>query len=245
MERMYLLAVRRFIIARMTTSLDRVRRVKAKGAALQKFNAVRARKTIARVVALKKRVEESFYEMGKLIKPLKAAAMFGALGYETFAALCDAELGISDDQADRLIDIVDHFTPKLATTVGNWKATALVELSRALGKQVTPATLLQREHVAFGNHQVINVRTATANRILQAARSLRDKKPAAGRRGVHVTAEEKALVNRLVRELDDRKVKAKITSVAGGKVKGGKLKLEVNVHDARALGLALTAAAKS
>ncbi len=228
----------------MTTSLGNMRRIKAKGKALQKGNAARARKSIARIVALKKRVEQSFYEMGKLIKPLKAAGMFGSLGYETFAAMCDAELGISADQADRLIDIVDNFTPKLATTVGNWKATALVELSRALGKRVTPSSLLRREHVPFGNHQVINVRTATANRILQAARSLRDTKPEAGRRGVHVTAEEKALVNRLVRELNQRKVKAKITSVAGGKLKGGKLKIEVNVHDVHALALALSAASK-
>ncbi len=218
--------------------LARVRGVVALGAKEKARLARKGRAAIAVVVAMKKEVQKSFYAMGRALVVLRDAAVIRALGHPSFAELCDVELRMSDAQAVRLIHIVESFGERAAADLGSTKATAIIELAGAMGKKTTPSGLVKRGTVHLPSGGAIDVRSASAAKIARAVREIKVRRPAKGP-GVHVSPQDRRLVERVAAALRRAKIKATVEALASGGPTGARMRLTVNVRDTSAVGRAL------
>lgn len=209
------------------------------GLAEKRRLAAKGRKAIAMVLAMKRQVETAFYAMGKALVTLADKGVIRALGHPSFEALCEVELKMSDAQAMRLIHIVESFPQRDVAHLTSTKATAIIDLAGALGHETTPRGLVKRGTIHLPNGQTIDVRGASAARIAGAARTVRARHSSARAPGIHVSAEDGRLVASIVRELRRAKVTARVDAIAAGTKTGAKMRLTVNVRDAKKVGRAL------
>lgn len=218
--------------------LAHVERVAKLGLADKRKLAKKGRAAIAIVVAMKRQIEKAFYAMGKALVTLSDKAVIAALGQPSFEALCEVELKMSVAQAERLIDIVESFGRRDVAHLTSTKATAVIDLAGALGHETTAKGLLKRGTVHLPGGRAIDVSAASAAKIASAARSIRAKRPAHGP-GVHVSAGDRRIIDHLIRELRRAKVKATVDAIAASASTGAKMRLTVNVRDAKKVGHAL------
>ena len=228
---------------RMTSEVSNAHQILARGSVESKRLAAKGRKAVAVVLTMKKRIERSFYAMGKALAVLDDPRIFHALGHPSFSALCSVDLGVSPAQADRLIHIVDSFSQAEAKRLTSTKATALIDLARAIGGKTTARGLIARGTVHVGK-RTIDVRSANAARIARVAKELRDGKHRQGP-GVHVPEEDARYLQQLARAVRATKIDATVEGIAAGAAEGARMRIVAHVRDAKKLARALVAALRS
>ncbi len=139
----------------------------------------------------------------------------------------------------RLIHIVESFPQRELAHLTSTKATAIIDLAGALGHETTPRGLLKRGTIHLPNGQTLDVGGASAARIASAARNIRAHHARSHQHGVHVSMEDQRIVTRVVRELRRAKVAASVNAIAASNETGAKMRLTVNVRDAKKVGRAL------
>ncbi len=221
-----------------STKLARVNAVAALGAKEKALLAKKGRAAIAVVVAMKREIKKSFYAMGPALVVLREPAIIRALGHPSFDELCTVELAMSDAQANRWIHIAESFSKREAEGLTSAKATAVIDLAHALGKDTTAKGLIKRGTVHLPNGSSIDVKAASAARIASAARTIRSGRPASGP-GIHISPADRRLLDHVVAKLAQAKIKATVAGVAGGAKTGAKMRLTVGLRDLRKLGQAL------
>ena len=219
------------------TQLARARRLLVHATAEEKRFAATGRRAMAVVLRMKRQIEKAFYVMGRALAALDEPRVFRALGYESFDALCEVGLGVAPAQADRLVHIVNSFTAAEAKRLTRTKATAIIDLARAMGGRATARGLLARGTVHVGN-KTIDVTSATATKIDRVAAELRAGKHTSGP-GVHVAPEDAKAVAAIARELRAQKLDATIEAIAADAARGAKMRLVARVRDRRKLARAL------
>ena len=122
----------------MKSTQKAANRLAALGAAKKQSIAKKARATIALIVAKKDEIARDFYTIGRALVALDDKAVIAALGYKSFAALCDVELRMSAAQAARLMNVVKSFSERDAEQLTAAKATAIIDLAGAMGGKTTP-----------------------------------------------------------------------------------------------------------
>jgi hypothetical protein len=202
----------------------------ALGAAEKKKLAAEGKKLIARVKALRSTLQRASFDLGRALARLKDSAIWGALGYKSFRALCDTTLHISVDLADELIAIAQSFSAREAKKLGTAKAVALIDLAKALPGEHTPAGLLGRGSVKVGK-RTLDVKVASAYDLANEARAIRAAHPTPSRRGVHVEASERHLAAALDHALAHHGVEAKVSAIAAGKATGARIRIELPMRD--------------
>ena len=212
----------------------RAKSLVAVGGAEKKRLAREGRKLVAAVVRLRGRLQQTAFELGRALRPLKEKAMLAALGFPSFRALCETALGISNDLADQLIAIAESFSAKQARKLGTAKAIAVIDLAKTMPGAHTPAGLLAKRAVKIGR-RTVDVRDASAHDITAAARAIRQARPARATGGVSVAPSERHLAAALAHALAGRHVEAKVTAVAAGKATGARVRLELPMRDLAAL----------
>ncbi len=188
-------------------------RVERKGVAKSAGLVGKARADIALVNRRKHEIASAFYDIGEALARLKKPAVWKALGHESFAAMCDRELGLSVSQADRLIDIVHHMTKSEARKLGPAKAAALADLIDATDSRDTVRGALSRG-VKLPGGKKLDVRGSSTRAIERATKAVRGRKPSG--RGRHVSKVDAAIGASLAKSLRSLGAKdAKVTVVAG------------------------------
>lgn len=220
------------------TKLAVVNRVAAMGTAERKRLAEKGREAIATVVAMRREVEQAFYAMGEALSVLSDSAVIRALGHPSFAQLCDVELGVSVAQATRLIHIVESFGKREAARLTSTKATAIIDLAGALGNKTTAKGLWKRRTVHLPDGTTIDVESASAAKIANAAKALRARKP--GKKfGVHVTPADRQAVAHAAAALRRAKIHARVEAIAASAATGAKIRITFSVRDLASVGRVL------
>lgn len=201
----------------------------ARGSSESKRLAAKGRAAIAVVVKMKGQVERAFYTMGKALAVLDDPRIYHALGHTSFDALCTVELKVSPAQADRLIHIVNSYSAAEAKKLSSTKATAIIDLAHAIGGRTTARGLLTRGTVHVGK-TTIDVRSANATKIANAAKTLREGKHTSGP-GVHVSTEDARTVRAIATKIRHAKLDATITAVAADAAGGAKMRILARVRD--------------
>ncbi len=221
-------------------------RLGAIAAAKKQTIATKARATIALIVAKKDEIARDFYTIGRALVALDDKAVIAALGHKSFAALCDVELRMSAAQAARLMNVVKSFSERDAERLTAAKATAIIDLAGAMGGKTTAKGLLSRGTVHVPGVGPVDVHGADAAVIARAARSARAKSPAKRTHGVSLSTADAALVTHLRAGLRRAKVKsATVEGIASSAVTGGRFRVTGYLHDARAIGEALSKIGKT
>ena len=110
-----------------------------------------------------------FWDVGASLRKLRADRGFRALGYETFDACIEAELGLGLRQAEKMMAVVHWFARADASVIGLERSVALIAYSRAVGGEAEPGRLIRDNAPIAG----IPVRQAATRHIQQAAREAR------------------------------------------------------------------------
>jgi hypothetical protein len=214
------------------------------GVAEKKRLAAKGRAAIAIVAREKRRIESSFYAMGRALGTLKDPGVLHALGHPSFSALCTS-MGISVGQADRLVHIVQSFPEPVTKHLTSSKATAIIKLAGAIGGKTTPKGLLAHGTVHLSDGDTIDLKASDANRIDAVARKLAAHKKKPRRGGVAVSSEAHAFFVRFARERQaDKLTSVRVDEIAAKKADGGKMRITASIADAKKLGHALIRAAR-
>ena len=136
-----------------------------------------------------------------------------------------------------MIRIVGSFTAAEAKKLTRTKATALVDLARAMGGRATARGLLARGTVHVGK-ATIDVGAANASKIDRVAKELRAGKHATGP-GVHVSPEDRKTVAAIARGLRAAKIDAIIEAIAADAEGGAKMRIVARVRDRKKVARAL------
>ncbi len=205
--------------------------------------AAKGRKAMAVVLREKRRIESSFYAMGRALATLKDPGVLHALGHASFGALCDS-MGISVGQADRLVHIVESFPAPVTKHLTSSKATAIIKLAGAIGGETTPKGLLAKGTVHLSDGDTIDLKASDASRIDAVARKLAAHKKKPRRGGVVVSSAAHAFFVRFGRERKaERLGGVRVDELAAKKADGGKMRITASIADAKKLGHALIRAA--
>ena len=212
---------------------------KTKKAAIAK----KARAAIALIKAKKNEIASDFYVIGKALVALDDKAVITALGHTSFGQLCDVELEMSAAQAARLMNVVKSFSKREAEDLTAAKATAIIDLAKALGGKTSAKGLLSRGTVHVDGVGAIDVGGADAAVIARAARSARANAPTKVAHGVSLTSADKSLVAQLRAALRHAKLKsADIEGIAASAATGGRFRISGYLRDVHAIGKALAQA---
>lgn len=165
----------------------------AAAAATKKAALVReARALIAEIKRKRGAINEAYYEIGEAIARLKKRDMLAALGHATFEDLCRVELGMSVEVAARLAEVAETMTREEAVKMGQSRAIALVDLSRATPEPDSPGQLYRRGTVAIPGGASVDTKKGSARALARAAREIRSAHDAGKpRRGRSTTSEER------------------------------------------------------
>jgi len=192
-----------------------------------------AREQLSLIARRKRQITEAFYDIGVALTFLKAKEVIRALGRKSFAEVCEKDAGLSASTSERLVRIVAAMTREQALTMGQTKATAMVNLAAATPEDDTAAGLYRKKSVALPGGRKVSPRTASALEIESAAAAVRrekaTKKNGAGKRGVGrtTTAEERALAAMLEKQLHKLGLeRARVTAVATAAGQGADLRFE-------------------
>ena len=219
---------------------DKLAETAARGTAEKRKLAAKGERAAVVVRRMKNRIERSFYEMGKALVVLDDPGVFHAMGFSSFDALCSTHLGVPPATADRLIHIVESFPASEARKLNSTKATALIDLARAIGGRTTARGLLARGTVHVGATR-LDVKSASATKIDALAKELRDGKHTTGP-GVHVSAADASFVKHLGAKMHAEQIDGSVTAAAAGADEGAKMHISCHVREAKALEKALAAA---
>ncbi|GAC1518406.1 MAG: hypothetical protein NVS3B10_20340 [Polyangiales bacterium] len=218
-------------------------------AALAKRAAALSRQKIARLVsearkdiALLRRkrgdIAAAFYDMGEALVRLKKPDVYGAFKRPSWEAFCEAELAISESQAERLIAIVRSMTREDAIKLGTFsKASSVARLVQATPAGETVAQAI-REGVVVGNKR-IDVKRASVRGIAAATREVPRER---GKRGRHISVADAAVAARLKSDVARLGLDARVTAKAGMAGKEARLVIEVALSEAGKLGRVLARA---
>ena len=200
--------------------------------------AAAARADVALVRARKHEIAKAFYEIGLALVRLKNPAAWRALGHQSFAALCDAELDLSVSQADRFIDVVQHFTVTDASKLGVEKAAALADLLSATpGHDTTHAAIAHGVRLPDG--KTLHPRTASVRAIESAAKKIRGAQPAK-KRGRRLAAGDARAGAALEKKLHGAGAKdARVHVLAGYAGHPARVRLEIDLPELAVLGKVL------
>ena len=192
-----------------------------------------AREQLSLIARRKRQITEAFYDIGVALTFLKAKEVIRALGRKSFAEVCEKDAGLSASTSERLVRIVAAMTREQALTMGQTKATAMVNLAAATPEDDTAAGLYRKKSVALPGGRKVSPRTASALAIESAAAAVRrekaTKKNGAGKRGVGrtTTEEERALAAMLEKQLHKLGLdRARVTAVATKAGQGADLRFE-------------------
>lgn len=216
-------------------------------AALVKRAAALTRQKLARIVkearadiALLRRrrgdIAGAFYDMGEALRRLKRPEVLLAFKRATWESFCQAELTMSESQAERLIDIVNTMTREDAIKLGTFsKASSVARLVQATPADETVAQAI-REGVVVGKAR-LDVKHASVRAIAKATRGVpraRDK------RGRHVSDSDAATVAKLEHELRKQKLDAHVIAKAGLAGKEARVTIDVAISGLAALARVLS-----
>ncbi len=229
----------------MGNTLTKITGAAKLGTAEKKRLAAKGRKAVATVVAMKRTIKKAFYAMGRALAVLKEPAVFHALGHPSFAQLCTT-IEISESQADRLIAITEHFSPRDAKKmITSTKATSIIDLASAIGGKTTAKGLLKQGTVHLSDGQTIDIRSASSHAIDGAARRLRSRRKPSGHGGLMVSPNAKHFFTALRAATKKAKLAdVRIEEIAASKSDEAKMRLVASVHDAGKLADALKKAAQ-
>lgn len=173
-----------------------------------------AREDVALIRRRRADITEGFFEIGEALARLKAKGA-KALGYDSFAALCTAELDLSLTHADRLVSLVTRVGRSDAVRLGQDRSAALIELSDAIPKGPAP-TALESARLKLPDGKTFRVDKATTRQIREAAKAIRAARPdGKASRGRTTTVEERAFAATLQARLREKGLAAaKVTVVA-------------------------------
>ena len=208
-----------------------------------------ARELVAAGQTKRRQVADAFYDIGLALQRLKAKEMYGALGYTSFAELCEKEAKLSPSLAERLIGVASHLTRSKAIAMGQTTAMALIDLAKATASNDTPASLLRRTKFTLPDGSELDTRSASAREIERAAKAIRQAKPKAEgpTRGRTTTPEERAIAARLEVALHKAGfTHVKVTAVASVPGKPAHVRIEGMPIEAlrklaKAIGIAIAA----
>lgn len=192
---------------------------------------------IARVRALRARIEDDFLEIGAALVTLDDDELVAAVGYASFDALCEEALGISRAKARQLVAVTTRLAPALARELQQDRACALLALVDATPDDDTPDDVLAAT-LALPDGTSLVVRDAPTKQLWDAARAIRrDVAAREGRRatGHTVAPEDQARFGRIEKAVRARK------SLAGAKLRlkagrpGARVELDLALDDLPAL----------
>ena len=129
-------------------------------------------------------------EMGQAIVRLKEPVVYQALGYPSFAALCEVELPMAARTADELATIATQFTPEEALGMGQKKALAVLRLCRATVEDDTPSEVAIAT-VTLPTGKTLDVKSASARRTAEAATEIGAATRQGGKKGQSAKSEER------------------------------------------------------
>jgi hypothetical protein len=175
-----------------------------------------ARALIAEIKRKRGVINEAYYEIGEAIARLRKRDMLAALGHGTFEDLCRVELGISVEVAARLAEVAETMTKEEAMKMGQSRAIALVDLSRATPEPDSPGQLYRRGKVAVPGGASVDTKKGSARALARAAREIRSAHDAGKpRRGRSTTSEEREFAAACERALRAAGIdEATVTAVA-------------------------------
>jgi hypothetical protein len=217
-------------------------RATALAAAKKKRLLMEARSLVALVHRKRAMINEAYYELGQAIARLKEPEMLLALGCKTFSELCARHLGLSQEVASRLVEIVQSMTREEAIGVGQSRAMALVDLAKATPDADTPGELYRRGRVDLPGGATVDTKKASARQLFGAAKKIRiASKRLGGRRGRTTTSDERAIAEAVQSALHAAGLReARVTAVASKPGAESYLRIErVLVSKRRAAGRAL------
>lgn len=122
-------AVEAVVEGKPTTALAKV----DKPGAVVKYNVDDLDKTVSAINTLKSAIWSNGWKMGKLITELRDKQLWklrnedGKPKYLTFESFCKSELGFSDNQAYRLMDVAERFTEEQVKKFGTTKLSLILE----------------------------------------------------------------------------------------------------------------------
>jgi hypothetical protein len=190
-------------------------------------------RAITRVRDLRARIEDDFLEIGQELARLDQPGMAEALGFESFAALCDEALEMSLPKAKQLIAITTRLTVELARSLTQDRAAALLALVDATPEDDDPEGVL-RATLTLPDGAKLDVDKASTQAIWDGARAIRRARAAkSGRRGPGrtVSPDEQATAAAIAKAI--KRVKAlattEVTLKAGAKGRGARLVVAVDV----------------
>ena len=98
-----------------------------------------AREQLSLIARRKREITEAFYDIGVALSFLKSKDVISVLGRKSFAEVCEKDAGLSASTSERLVRIVAAMTREQALSMGQSKATAMVNLAAATPEDDTAA----------------------------------------------------------------------------------------------------------
>jgi hypothetical protein len=193
------------------------KRVAALGEQKKAELAERGRAEIAFIRDKQTQIVAAFYDIGAALNRLAEPGMAEALGYKGLLELVEAELDMSATKARDLMSIARFVRREDALRWGQEKSAALVELAQATAADDSPATLMKKRRVELEPGRVIDIESANAAAIKEAAKQARAARDEGRktRRGVSATPAERGVARRLEQALRAAgEARARVTAVA-------------------------------
>jgi hypothetical protein len=171
-------------------------------------------------------IAKAFHEVGQALARLKQPVAYGALGYKSFAELCQKEFSFSVEKADELVLIATQMSAQEALGIGQKKAIAVVRLCRATIEDDKPADVA-RGTVTLPSGEIFDVKRASARKTEAAAAQIRAASGRALKRGKGVAQSEHAAGVTLEAKLRAAGLaNARVRVVAGAPGKAAWLRLD-------------------
>jgi hypothetical protein len=144
-------------------------------------------------------IVSAFYDIGEALTRLSRPGVAEAAGHAGFAALVEAELGMSLSAASQLIDIVKLVRRQDALRWGQKKSLAMAQLAKATPALDGADGMAKHGRIKLRSGRVLDPEVANANELLAAAKEERAAARGAAKpvRGVTTSREERAFAKKL------------------------------------------------
>jgi hypothetical protein len=186
------------------------------------------RADIALIRRRRDRITEDFYDIGEAIVRLRRPGVVAALGYASFAALCEKALGMGETQASHLVTIVGSLGREDALRLGQERSAALISVAHAMPAKAEVVALATAK-VKLPSGKRVDIAKASVAELKEVARELRgarnpDAKPARGRT---TSPDERAAATAFEARLHAEGITtARVRAVATSPGKPSKLRIE-------------------
>ena len=181
-------------LTKATTKSGKLSLIAATVANAREANARKGRDYLHTIESKLTQIEECFYDVGEALVGLRAPAVWGALGADSFEALIATLPRLSLTSTFRLMRIVDHYSETTAIALTQGKADALITYVEATPEADDAETLAREDAVIAG----LPISKQTAQAIRAAAADVRPaskskKRPGEAEAKVRRTTLERAL----------------------------------------------------